>query len=174
MTLEQLKDALQAALAWLQWHAKKQADPTITEPAPPLPVIPPPVKPRETPLIAPVTNVKPDYLSLMANAIAAYEGGPGDRNHLNNNPGNLRKWPGYPVEHGFAKFPDWATGLMALKTLLKNAAKGISPSYSPNMSLYQFFEKYAPSNDNNNPFVYASFVAKRMGVGTNWQIKNLL
>jgi hypothetical protein len=31
------------------------------------------------------------------------------------------------------------------------------------MSLYDFFSKYAPSSDNNNPKAYAESVAKQLG-----------
>lgn len=170
MTVEQLKTAVQQIVEWIGWFTRKRANPAIIEPAPPLPVVPPPEAPKQPPPLPP----KPDYLTLMANAIASYEGGPGDRNHLNNNPGNLRSWPGYPTAHGFALFPSWDVGMMALKTMLKHAAKGLSASYQPNMTLIQFFSKYAPSNDGNNPNLYAMFAAKRMGVSPSWQIKNLV
>lgn len=169
MNLQQITLALQQIATWLNWFSKKKEDPNITEPAPPLPVIPPVV----TPILPQVTN-KPDYLTLMCAAIADYEGGPGDRNHLNCNPGNLRSWPGYPQDHGFAKFPTWEIGMMALETLIKNAAKGISSSYQPNMTLVQFFGKYSPTADGNNPTAYANFVAKRMGVGVSFQLFKLL
>lgn len=127
---------------------------------------------KQTPTTSPTASRA--LLDKMCLAIADFEGGPGDLNYRNRNPGNLRKWPGRPIRNGFAVFDTWEQGMSALRQLITLAAMGKSQSYHPNMTLLQFFEKYAPSSDGNHPFTYASFVAKRMGVPISFQIKSLL
>ncbi len=51
---------------------------------------------------------------------------------------------------------------------------GKSNSYTPTMTIIQFFEIYSPVSDGNNPTAYGVFVAKRMGVGADFQIKELV
>lgn len=51
-------------------------------------------------------------------------------------------------------------GVNALLQKIKNAQAGNSKVYDPDMSLLQFFQKYAPSSDNNNPAAYAKMVAQ--------------
>ena len=58
MTIKEIQDVLKAAGIYLGWIERKQADPAITEPAPPLPVIPP-VKRHETGLNASVSVAIP-------------------------------------------------------------------------------------------------------------------
>lgn len=41
------------------------------------------------------------------------------------------------------------------------------------MTLLQFFNKYAPPNDGNNPVAYANAVAKNLGVSANATIGQL-
>lgn len=93
----------------------------------------------------------------------------------NNNPGNLR-WS--PFEDGnrggFSYFSTYEKGWEALLHQLRIAANGQSKVYTPEDTLLRFFEKYAPSSDNNYPEVYANFVAKRMGVPVTTKIKTLL
>lgn len=122
---------------------------------------------------------KPDYLTLMAEAIRDYEGKPGDRNYINNNPGNLRggQWSlaiGFDDKR-FCIFKTMEDGMFTLRVMLTNCALGKSQVYKPTDSLVNFFSKYAPSSDNNNPQSYATFIGKRMAVNPfTWQIKNLL
>ena len=84
--------------------------------------------------------------------------------YRNNNPGNIR--PGSLAvgatgsSGGYAVFPDYQTGYSALVNLIQ------SPSYW-NLTLTQFFQKYAPAADNNNPAAYASSVAASLGVDPN-------
>lgn len=131
--------------------------------------VPNPIPAAPTPLNA------SSLLDKMCQAICDYEGGPGDLNHINNNPGNLRNWPTQiGTNKGFAVFRTWAEGIQALRSLITNAATGKSASYKPNMSLLDFFEVYAPGNDNNHPLNYAKFVAKRMDVDITFQLKNLV
>jgi hypothetical protein len=56
---------------------------------------------------------------------------------------------------------------------IQNAQNGKSKNYPATATLYDFFAKYAPSSDNNNPKAYAESVAKQLGVSANTQIKDL-
>jgi hypothetical protein len=40
-------------------------------------------------------------------------------------------------------------------------------------TIEDFFANYAPTSDGNNPLLYAAFVAKRLGVGVSYLIKNI-
>jgi len=127
-------------------------------------------------------------LDLWCEAIQAREGwaGPGTKmggsrgtpSFRNNNPGNIRK-PysnkviGYDASN-FAIFPDYATGYMELRRFLQNAATGVSKIYRPSMTLYQFYAKYAPKEDNNDPVSYAEEVAKKIGVSPMTLIQDLV
>lgn len=117
-------------------------------------------------------------LDKFCTAIRDYEGVPGDANYLNNNPGNCRYNPdGYLAQYGhvtespagFAVFPSYEIGWMYLENMILGRIHAHS-----NWTLLQFFENYAPSTDGNNPALYAGFVAKRLGVETPYQIKNIL
>lgn len=117
-------------------------------------------------------------LDAWALAIQEFEGFfPGSRSYRNNNPGNI-KYVGQSNagkdDKGFCIFPDYATGLAALKALLKRAASGGSKYYNSNGSLYDFYEVYAPSSDNNSPRLYAEYVAKRIGVDPGTIISTLI
>lgn len=110
-------------------------------------------------------------------AIRDYEGAPGDANYLNNNPGNCRYNPGgylpeyEPVKEsaaGFAVFPSYEVGLLYLQNMIKQRI-----SNHPAWSIEDFFANYAPTSDGNNPLLYAAFVAKRLGVGVSYLIKNI-
>jgi hypothetical protein len=114
-----------------------------------------------------------------ADAIQVHEGWfPGSRSYRNNNPGNLR-FVGQRLAIGsdssnFCIFKTYADGRATLEQMLINAATGKSSVYRPEMSLLDFFNKYAPSADNNNPGAYAADVARRIGVPVETQIKNLV
>lgn len=169
---------LQQCLEWCKQALLNYKNNQPPPPLPPKPPITPPVTikpPTPTPeRAAPIPSTSRELLIKMSLAIADYEGGPGDLNHRNNNPGNLRKWGNKPIRNGFAVFDTWNEGMDALRQLITLAAMGKTQSYTPNMTLVQFFEKYAPSSDGNHPTTYAIFVAKRMGVSVNFQIKSLL
>lgn len=145
------------------------------------PISPPPVvesKPMNT--TAPTQGT----LDEMCAAIRDYEGSPGDRNYRNNNPGNCRySAVGYASMYGtvnrdadgFAIFKDYATGMLYLHNFIKAKAAEF-----PAFTLVIFFAGvknlwpgYSPSDDGNDPVNYAAFVAKRMNVGTDFQLKNL-
>ncbi len=119
--------------------------------------------------VEPVEVLKPDYLTPFCNAIAQYEGGPGDLNHRNNNPGNLRS-----VKGPFLKFKTWEDGMNALRDYVTRAATGKHKAYKPEFTITQFFKTYAPSSDNNQPDIYASWVANKVGISINFKIKDLV
>lgn len=111
----------------------------------------------------------------MARAIQDFEGWyPGSKSYRHNNPGNLRRWPGVPTVNGFAMFATEWDGFRALYRLLERAASGKSRIYKPDMTLVEFFARYAPSKDHNDPETYAKFVARRLGVTENTTIKEAL
>lgn len=112
----------------------------------------------------------------LSNAIARFEGffSPGTVAQRNNNPGNLRSGPGQTGTdaHGYAIFPDPATGWAALNNQ-------VSLNVSRGLSLQTFFggqrdasgqvipggyAGYAPSADANNPTSYANTVAGWLGI----------
>jgi hypothetical protein len=111
-------------------------------------------------------------IDLWCEAIKTMEGA----KEYRNNPGNL-VYIGQPyaVKDGrFCKFDTYAHGYEALKNLLIGAATPPDGVYRANMSLYEFYEVYAPASDGNNPKKYAEFVARRIGVDPNVAIKTLL
>lgn len=98
-----------------------------------------------------------------------------------NNPGNIRYVNGTWMaklaigsKYGFCVFKDYQTGYNTLKELFINAATGKSTIYHPTDTLYQFYSKYAPSADHNNPNHYAEYVASVIGVLPTVQIKTLI
>lgn len=96
---------------------------------------------------------------------------PGSRSHVNNNPGNLMyaKQPGSvgTDEKGFAKFPDYKTGLAALnKQIQLDASRGLT--------FRQFAAKYAPKSDGNDPEDYAKSLAASTGRGMDDPISSVV
>jgi len=102
----------------------------------------------------------------------------GSRSFRNNNPGNLKyigqKSATGKDSGGFCIFPDYETGYNELKNMFTRACLGNSRVYKPEMTLLDFYKLYAPSSDDNNPLIYAQFVAKRIGVDITTQIKTLI
>lgn len=122
-------------------------------------------------------------------AIQAHEGfyKPGERgfvngskSYRNNNPGNIRYMGIFrnmalrDDGSNFCVFETYEKGLAALETLLIRACTGLSTVYSPEHSLLEFYERYAPRSDNNDPKSYAMAVANRLNVPVNTKIKDLL
>lgn len=186
MTQAQIYAALSNALASL---GRLIAALMAPAPGPILEPIPlddePPTTPIEPPKPPPHSHFTPT-LTNMCNAIRDYEGGPGDRNYRNHNPGNARfSRVGYlaiyePVgkdKDGFAIFKDAETGWLYLNNLVKQKIHE-----HPNQTLFQFFagdkaleiEGYAPSSDGNNPTRYSQTVAANMGVDNSFVLANLL
>lgn len=96
---------------------------------------------------------------------------PGGRMTLaekNNNPGNLKD-----IKGNFIKFNSYEEGMAALQKKLMNASTGKSRVYKQDFTLYDFYNKYAPSSDKNNPKQYAENIAKKLKVDPNTPISQL-
>lgn len=122
----------------------------------------------------------------MANAIKKHEGWfIGSRAYRNNNPGNLvftdyvkNSLGSVRMEGGSnGRFAVWDTpeaGFMGLMLFIYHAATDQLRAYQSDMTLYDYFAKYAPSSDGNTPKTYAEAVMKDMGVSASFRLKNLL
>lgn len=123
----------------------------------------------------PITEVIPPIINPVSKlndfclAIRDFEGRPGDLNYRNNNPGNIRGRDGR-----FLKFNTYAEGWLYLKDYVTRACTGKHSAYKPDFTIKQFFGVYAPSSDNNQPDIYASWVANRIGLQTSTKIKELI
>lgn len=109
-----------------------------------------------------------------------------------NNPGALRYSPfqvGQRVQKSTGKmlayFATYKQGFDALIYQLKLVATGKSPAYNKEakalgltscsqMSISQFFNVYAPSNDQNNPDAYARTVATNLKVEPTFKMKDFI
>lgn len=126
-----------------------------------------------------ITPPPTSKIEAWADATQQHEGWfPGSRSYRNNNPGNI-KYVGQPSaigsdSLGFCIFATYADGRKSLTDMLIRAATPPAEGYNPEMTLVQFYERYAPSSDNNNPLAYAQFVARKIGVTVDTQIKNLV
>lgn len=130
------------------------------------------------PVVVQPASVVKKRLEDFCTAIRDYEGAPGDRNYRNNNPGNCRfSSVGYASVYGevkrdkdnFAIFRDYATGWLYLRNLvLSKVAK------NPTQTIAQFMSVYAPTGDNNDPALYAVFIARRLGVKTDFLMRNIV
>lgn len=105
------------------------------------------------------------------------EGDPITLAQMNNNPGNIRYWPGAVTIYGYASFPTVESGWKALHGQIETNVFGISRNWPRRrthpMSFYEFFAGqrdkdgnvlplgypgYAPAADSNHPRVYAAYV----------------
>ena len=124
--------------------------------------------------------VAQDLLVDLCLAIQTKEGWfTGSRSWRNRNPGNLKyigqKGSVGKDDKGFAIFTTYEEGLAALKNMILRAAQGKSIIYKSNMSLYEFFNLYAPSADDNNPRQYAEQVAYKLNVKPDtFRLKDLI
>lgn len=114
-----------------------------------------------------------------AHAIQTFEGWkPGSLSFRNNNPGNMRwshRASGRDEKHGFAIFPDYTTGLLALMEDVKAKAEGKNNvGLLPTSTLLQLISVWAPLEDNNDPLKYARFIAARLGLSLSTPISALL
>jgi hypothetical protein len=103
-------------------------------------------------------------LETFAWAILTFEGfKPGSMSWRHRNPGNLRKSKqAYATQHGYAVFDSFEKGWGALLSDISAKFRGAPYTTSglgPDSTILEFFEKYAPSTDNNHPQTYAKFVA---------------
>ena len=111
----------------------------------------------------------------MANAIAQEEGfnTPGTIAQRNNNPGNLRSWPGAGSSSGYAQFSTLAAGWAALYSQIQtNINRGLTMNefFAGKPGVYA---GYSPSADGNQPAAYAAFVAGQIGVDVNIPLNSL-
>ena len=82
-----------------------------------------------------------------------------------NNPGALRYSPfQLKQQDGFAVFKDYQTGFDALIYQLQIACDNRSGYYNSKMTVYEFFQVYAPSKDKNDPLKYAKDVVEWIGL----------
>jgi hypothetical protein len=95
----------------------------------------------------------------------------GSRSWRDNNPGNMEAGP-FPDAHGaigtdgrFAIFPDSATGMRALVSLLS------SDSYQ-GLTVEEAMERYAPPSENNTN-AYTSFITNNVGVDPSTPMSDL-
>ena len=103
----------------------------------------------------------------------------GSRAFRNKNPGNVKYVEGMKLaigkdKAGFAVFNSYEDGFTFLKNLVYKACTGQSKIYKPDMTILQFFQKYAPSSDGNYPTKYAEFVAGKVALQITNPIKDLL
>jgi len=141
----------------------------------------PPVSPK-LPLVE-TLPIKPvearDLLQEFCLAIQEYEGFfKGSRSERNNNPFNLRFiGQGKAIgkdDKGFARFQTYKDGFDTGKQMIFRACSGQSKVYYPEMTITQFFGKYAPSNDGNDPDRYAKWICAKLKIPTTTQIKTLI
>jgi hypothetical protein len=98
--------------------------------------------------------------------------GGGTRAWRNNNPGNIRsgdftrKNGAIGQSGGFAVFPNEATGMRAIVTLLKR------PSYQ-RLTIREAIKRYAPAADHNDPAAYTRFVQKETGLNPDLPVRGL-
>ena len=115
----------------------------------------------------------------IARAIAKMEGfyKEGSRAQRNHNPGNIwdglgkgkkrRIWPDLPIDNeGYVIYPEDRYGWAALyKQILLDARRGLT--------LEQFINKFSPPNENDTEN-YIKFMEKRLGVGRNDRLMDIL
>jgi len=86
----------------------------------------------------------------------------------NNNPGNLKNPDGT-----FKSFPTMQAGFQALEDDLKAKMTGAtSTSLTPQSTIQDFANVYAPKSDGNDPVAYAQSIASQLGVPVTTQIGN--
>lgn len=176
------------AFYWFLWHAVKGDEPYPDAPKTPKMTPEAPMNPEPTPV---PPQPKKDLLTLFCLAIKSREGyfepcpqyPKGTPAYYNHNPGNIRcgadksLWNHLAIRsnNNFCVFPTYDVGFQALKNVITYAASGKSYVYKPTDTIVQFFARYSPSSDNNDPLSYAHEVAGKLGVDANtFQIKQLL
>lgn len=166
-SLTKLLAQLIPGLKWLSDHPEVLVPPTVVKA--PLSEVIPKIEPQ------PIKTVPIEAFCM---AIRDYEGAPGDKNYRNNNPGNFRcSRVGYDPKYGvvkcdkdnFAIFSSYQMGWLYLTNIVR-----IRAQIHPTWTIYDFFSNYAPTNDRNNPKLYAQFVARRLKVDPGiFRISNL-
>lgn len=148
-------------------------------------ITPNPLPPMPTPTPVPVlAKPSPSMLWRFSDAVATYEGGHtvGNLAYRNNNPLDYRwPWGGKLPAHAlrvdaknFLVFDTWDNGFAFGMQNIENACLGKSDIYHPTDTIAQFFAKFAPSSDDNDPDRYAAWVAQRIGLTIDTPISALL
>ena len=118
----------------------------------------------DAPKFNPREGVIKDLVVKIAEAIAAFEGFyvPNSVAARHNNPGNLRKWKGFPSKNGFVEFPSVDVGFQKLKVLISQYMAG---QYTGGKipTLTEMMHKYAPSFENDTD-KYVDFIAAKVGI----------
>lgn len=113
--------------------------------------------------------MSPGAVDLLAAAITTQEGGPGNLNFRNNNPGNLRyvgQAGATQGEGGFAQFSTMDVGEAALKAQINlDATRGTDAAGKPIVTVADLISSWAPASDNNNTVAYLASVEANTGFG---------
>lgn len=119
-----------------------------------------------------------DALDNIMQAIYQFEGGkPGNRNVVNNNPGNLRSGPGMVgTQGGYANFADQGDGWDALQSWVMRHVGA-----NPDWDFYDLFSYYLrgsttkPTSDaQGNSDAYAEYVAGYLGVNPSQPVSSVM
>lgn len=135
--------------------------------------------PQETPVIVEevIQEEAPENaIDILVDVIQDFEGFyAGSRAHKNNNPCNLRYSPFQDSKlAGFSFFNTYEAGREACVHQITIASDGRSRVYRPDMTLLEFFNKYAPASDSNQPSVYYAYVIKHTEFTAETRLKDLL
>ena len=112
-------------------------------------------------------------LEALADAIKKQEGWyPFSRSWRNNNPGNLRYSHFQKgTRNGYAYFSSFTAGWLGLYWDLWLKCSGNSKTYlSPQYTLLDLINVWAPTSDGNKPREYANAIAKRLKIPTNTKL----
>jgi len=123
-----------------------------------------------------VEKVEKGLVERFCELIKTYEGWyEGSLTYRLNNPGALR-WSPFQNETkgGFAYFNTYNDGWRALIHQVTIAGNGESSVYSPEDTILDFFRKYSPPSDGNDPSAYAEWVAHELNLELTTKIKELL
>ncbi len=116
-------------------------------------------------------------LERLCEAIKEYEGWHFmSRSWRNNNPGNL-KYSKFQSGHDgtFAKFNSFGRGWLALYwDLFCKCTGNTKTGLNKESDLYNLFNIWAPRSDNNEPNLYAEFVAKKLEISPNTKLSYFL
>lgn len=92
-------------------------------------------------------SAAPDFVRSFVDSAQYAEGyfKPGSRPMRNNNPLDLKNWPGYPTDKdGYTIFPDYATGRKAGEQQVNDIFSGKSAHYTPGMTIREISRIWSP------------------------------
>jgi hypothetical protein len=180
------------AIAWLTSFFTLM-DQENTPPAPPTPAPAPVPAPKPVPVPPAPSPAPQGLLGAFCKAIEAFEdyvppGGKyrdgrvavsGSLSWRNNNPGNCKfSSVGYAEKYGvvrkdasgFAIFKTYDLGFLYLQNLVKSKV-----AKNPTWTIYDYIAlSHAPAADNNQPTIYASYIAKRLGVDMHYPMSKII